>query len=69
MEFFTLLTIAYVMNGHQLEAKIWFENESDCWSVLLKNETLYDQINGEAAWCDVSEVPSKLIRPKIRPQN
>jgi hypothetical protein len=69
MEFFTLLTIAYVMNGHQLEAKIWFENESDCWSVLLKNETLYDQINGEAGWCDVSEVPSKLIRPKIRPQN
>jgi hypothetical protein len=58
----------YYMNGHPQEAKIWFASEEDCWSVLMQNDTLYDQINAEAGFCDVSGIPSKIVKPKIRPQ-
>tara|TARA_R100001463_G_scaffold2861_7_gene11822 strand:- start:358 stop:564 length:207 start_codon:yes stop_codon:yes gene_type:complete len=68
MEYFTLLTLMYYMNGHPQEAKIWFASEEDCWSVLMQNDTLYDQINAEAGFCDVSGIPSKIVKPKIRPQ-
>ena len=53
--------------GNPLEAKIWFASEDDCWSVLMQNDTLYDQINAEAGFCDVSDIPSKIVKPKIRP--
>ncbi len=46
---------------------IWFPSEDDCWSVLLNNNTLYDQINAQEGYCDVSDVASKIIKPKIRP--
>jgi len=67
MTFYTLLTLVYVMNGHPQEAKIWFASENDCWSVLLNNDTLYDQINAEAGFCEVSAIPSKIVKPKLRP--
>ena len=46
---------------------IWFPNEEDCWSVLLNNNTLYDQINAQEGYCDVSEVTSRLVKPALRP--
>ena len=55
------------MNGHPQETKIWFASEDDCWSVLLNNDTLYDQINAEAGFCDVSAIPSRIVKPKLRP--
>ena len=48
MEYFTMLTIVYVMGGQPLEAKILFASEDDCWNVLLDTDTIYDQINGQA---------------------
>jgi len=53
--------------GNPLEAKIWFASEDDCWSVLMQNDTLYDQINAEAGFCEVSGIPSKMVKPKPRP--
>ena len=44
-----------------------FKTEEDCWSVLLNNNTLYEQINAVEGYCDVSEVASKIVKPKIRP--
>jgi len=67
MTFYTLLTLVYVMNGHPQEAKIWFASEDDCWSVLLNNDTLYDQINALSGHCTVSGIPSKMVKPKPRP--
>ena len=67
MEFFHLLVIQYMVSGHRQETKIWFPSEDDCWSVLLNNNTLYDQINAQEGYCDVSDVASKIIKPKIRP--
>ena len=67
MEFFTMLTIVYVMGGQPLEAKILFASEDDCWNVLLDTNTIYDQINGEAGFCQVSHIPSHIVKPKLRP--
>jgi len=67
MEFYTLLTIIYMQMGNPLETKIWFASEDDCWSVLMQNDTLYDQINAEAGFCEVSGIPSKMVKPKPRP--
>jgi len=67
MEYFTLAVLLYYMNGHPQEAKIWFASEEDCWSVIMNNDTLYDQINAHGAWCEVSHIPSKMVKPKLRP--
>ncbi len=67
MEFFTMLTIVYVVGGQPLEAKILFASEDDCWNLLLDTDTIYDQINGQAGFCEVSDIPSVVVKPKLRP--
>ena len=67
MEYWTLLTIGYNVFDNMMYVSIWFQNEKDCWSVLMNSGTLYDQINAEMGYCDVSEVASHVVRPKIRP--
>lgn len=67
MEYYTLLTLGYPLLDNIMYVSIWFASEDDCWSVLLNNNTLYDQINAQEGYCDVSDVASKIIKPKIRP--
>lgn len=68
MEFFHLLVIHYMVGGHLQEARIWFPSEDACWSVLVDRNSLYDKINGEAAWCIGSDMLStKIVKPKLRP--
>ncbi len=67
MDYWTLLTIVYPILEHEMQFSIWFPSEKECWSVLINNGTLYDQINAEEGYCDVSEVASRVVRPKIRP--
>jgi len=67
MEYYTLLTLGYTLLDNMMYVSIWFSSEDDCWSVLLNNNTLYDQINAQEGYCDVSDVASKIIKPKIRP--
>lgn len=67
MEYYTLLTLGYSLLDNMMYVSIWFTSEEDCWSVLMNNNTLYDQINAQEGYCDVSEVASKIVRPEIRP--
>tara|TARA_Y100000015_G_scaffold25804_1_gene24921 strand:+ start:1076 stop:1282 length:207 start_codon:yes stop_codon:yes gene_type:complete len=67
MEYYTLLTLGYTLLDNMMYVSIWFTSEDDCWSVLMNNNTLYDQINAQEGYCDVSEVASKIVKPKIRP--
>ena len=67
MDYWTLLTLGYQVLDQTLYVSIWFSNEEDCWSVLLNNGTLYDQINAQEGYCDVSDVISKLVKPALRP--
>lgn len=67
MEYYTLLTLGYTLLDNMMYVSIWFSSEDDCWSVLLNNNTLYDQINAQEGYCDVSDVASKIVKPRIRP--
>ena len=67
MEYYTLLTLGYSLLDNMMYVSIWFTSEDDCWSVLMNNNTLYNQINAQEGYCDVSEVASKIVRPEIRP--
>ncbi len=67
MEYYTLLTLGYPLLDHIMYVSIWFPTEDDCWSVLLNNNTLYDQINAQEGYCDVSDVASKIVKPLARP--
>ena len=67
MDYMTLLTLGYTVLEYEMYVSIWFSSEEDCWSVLLNNGTLYDQINAHEGHCDVSDVTSRLVRPKLRP--
>ncbi len=67
MDYYTLLTMGYTLMEYEMYVSIWFTSEEDCWSVLLNNGTLYDQINATEGHCDVSEVASRIVRPNIRP--
>ena len=67
MEYYTLLTLGYTLLDNMMYVSIWFPSEDDCWSVLMNNNTLYDQINAQEGYCDVSDVASKIIKPKLRP--
>ena len=67
MDYYTLLTLGYTVLEYEMYVSIWFSSEEDCWSVLLNNGTLYDQINTHEGHCDDSEVASRIVRPKLRP--
>ena len=67
MEYFTLLTIGYTLAEHQMYTTVWFPSEDACWNILLNIGGFYDQINATEGHCDVSEVASHIVRPKLRP--
>lgn len=67
MEYYTLLTLGYTLLDNMMYVSIWFTSEDNCWSVLLNNNTLYDQINAQEGYCDVSDIASKIVKPRIRP--
>lgn len=67
MEYYTLLTLGYPLLDNIMYVSIWFASEDDCWSVLLNTNTLYDQINAQEGYCDVSDVASKIVKPLARP--
>ena len=67
MEYFTMLTIGYTLAEHQMYMTVWFPSEEACWNILLESGGFYDQINATEGHCDVSEVASRIVRPKLRP--
>jgi len=67
MEFFTLLTVGYTVAEHQMYLTAWFDSEDACWDILLTISGFYDKINATEGHCDVSEVASHVVRPKLRP--
>ena len=64
MDYYTLLTIFYTVAEHGT-FKIWFPSEADCWRVLLESGLFLHK--GTSGHCDVSEVMSRIVKPKLRP--
>ena len=67
MDYYTILTIVYPFLEYQMEFSIWLNSEKECWEFLMTNGSLYDQLNATEGHCDVSEVASRIVRPKLRP--
>ena len=67
MEYYTLMSIFYEVANHELQFSVWVLSEESCWNILMQKDGIYDQVNGTAGFCDVSEVASRSIRPLIRP--
>jgi len=67
MEYYTLMTIGYEFINHPMQFSIWFSSENKCWETLMGNNNLYDQINATEGYCQVSDITSYLVKPKLRP--
>jgi hypothetical protein len=67
MDFWTLMTIGYNVMEHNMQFSIWLPSEEACWNMLMGSDALYEQINATEGHCDVSEIHSNLVRPKVRP--
>ena len=66
MEYFTLLTADTLGGTPAMYTTIWFPKDA-CWDILLNIGGFYDQINATEGHCDVSEVASRIVKPKLRP--
>ena len=67
MDYWTLLTMGYNVLDHTMYVSIWFSNEESCWSAVLEKDSIYEKINAVEGYCDVSEVASRIVKPKLRP--
>lgn len=67
MEYYTLLTIYYPIAEYEVNFSIWFASEQSCWNILLDTNSIYDKVKGTSGFCDVSEIVSKIVKPKLRP--
>ena len=75
IEYFTAMVLHYHIQRHEITTTIWFETETDCQKVMQYKlaDPLYDQLyelygNKIEMYCETSQHKSKVIRPKIRPQ-
>lgn len=69
MELFTALLIYYPLQGNDVVSEIWFESYAKCERVLRSEalEIIYDNKRDIHISCDRSDVMSKTLRPRARP--
>jgi len=71
IEFFTVLVIEYEVQGTPLRADIIFETHGHCEQALRIDDLydiFYDQYENTSMGCYETEVMSKSLRPKLRPE-
>lgn len=68
MDFFTALLLVYQLKSEERETVIWFKNYKSCYQAQYKADKLYDLANGTEMYCVESDVASRIIRPKRRPE-
>lgn len=69
LEWFTVMVLTYSANGEPLQSKVLFPSQAACCAAMNTfHETLDASFPGTMTQCVVSEIPSKSIRPKARPE-
>jgi hypothetical protein len=70
VEYFTVMIITYHVGEYLTDARIIFPTETQC-SVALESmhDPIYSFDKKSSATCAVSDVMSKSIRPKLRPED
>ena len=68
MEFFTALVIVYQLRNTETELMIWFEDYDTCYEAQYAADDLYQLAQGVQMFCLESDVVSRIIKPKRRPE-
>ena len=72
MEFFTAFYIEYAVSGRDIQSYILLPSYEACQVMIRDNEDMseYMYVDGDVnMWCIQTEVMSKSIRPKLRPDD
>jgi len=69
IEFFTAMVLTYSANGETLQSKVLFPSQAACCAAMdTFHETLDASFPGTMTQCVVSDIPSKSVRPRARPE-
>lgn len=69
MDFFTALVLVYQIKSEETATIIWFNNYESCYEAQYATDKLYNIINGTEMYCIESDVASRIVKPKQRPNN
>ena len=71
--YFTALVISYAIDANEVHAMVWYDNERHCLEAMNERyaDPLYNQLyelygSDIMMSCEVSEVVSYTVRPKLR---
>ena len=68
MDFFTALILVYQIRSEETATMIWFNNYESCYEAQYATDKLYNLANGTEMYCVESDIASRIIKPKRRPQ-
>ena len=68
MDFFTALVLVYQIRSQETATMIWFNNYESCYQAQYATDKLYNLVNGTEMYCVESDVASRIVKPKRRPQ-
>jgi len=68
MDFFTALVLVYQIRSEETATMIWFNNYESCYEAQYATDKLYNLVNGTEMYCIESDVASRIVKPKRRPQ-
>ena len=69
MDFFTALVLVYQIKSEETATMIWFNNYESCYEAQYATDKLYNLVKGTEMYCVESDIPSRIIKPKQRPNN
>ena len=69
MDFFTALVLVYHIRSEETATMIWFNSYESSYEAQYATDKLYNLINGTGMYCIESDAPSRIIKPKQRPNN
>jgi len=70
INFFTVMILTYTANEEELQSKILFPSLQACSEALAPiYEPIEKYFTETMAQCSVTDIPSKSIRPRARPEN
>jgi len=68
MDFFTALVLVYQIKSEETTATIWFNNFESCYQAQYATDKLYNLANGTEMYCVESDIASRIIKPRRRPE-
>ena len=68
MDFFTALVLVYHIRSEETATMIWCNDYESCYEAQYATDKLYNLVNGTEMYCVESDVASRIVKPKRRPQ-